>query len=268
MSAEEIIQIGLVISRQRSLLLSSRDTQYNTFLFGELDFPENLAEFLRFPFLYPSCSGEEKNLAECKQHGLGVAIPASCYEGNGRMFFSTPINDHNWDSSIDTQLVPPKFVFFLNITAMSISASRNVCKNIPSFYVRGQGDEATKLRGIIESHVMMIHPSYIQVLNWLQYQLLPIPGFWIYGEQMYDNIEKEIAMTQGSENKMLSVICTVYNDFYPFQCGGPDFDYNYGDYGDYDSCSDIITVPKNNSGSCEKIRANDSLTDDCYCRGC
>ena len=229
MSAERIVRIGLVIARQRSVLANRRH------LIGELSYPKNLEANLKYPFLYPTCTGEENHLIECEQYGLGVAIPDNCFEGNSRLYFSA--------GPEQPSAYPPDSVHFITEIPMNHTAAKTYCQKIGSIYVGRLERKSDEKPRVIQSNLISDRPD--NEVGWVNFAAISIPGLWTNSGPHYDYTNQSVLFEpEDYKDKKFSVICKVYNHFYGFYCG----DHRPG-------CDTFIQVWSNNSAFCAKERA-------------
>ena len=245
MSPNEIMKIGLVIFKK------IRNYKERGLMMGEVNYPDELAGDLGKPFLYPSCTGEEQDLLECKQYGLGVAIPESCYNGKGRLYLSTT----GWIPWIP---YPPKFILYLNNMEMSLSAAKNFCQSINPFHV---GDRSVPVSP--RSHALQRTDR--QIAGFAQLTLIN-RGYWALDGTYFDkagNWVNSEGQGQNVENK-LSVICKVYNDVYPFYCGS----WRRECHSPSSAGDEVIHYELDELEACKALQANETVANTCYCQGC
>ena len=183
-SENDILKIAMVISRQ----LQNRSTDGRVRIFtGKLDYPKDYAKDLKIPFLLPSCSGHEERLIECKQYGLGVAIPESCHEGSDRLFIihvandlelNLPFNGFHLLNLTFNGFNPPPYLFYFSKTAMTFSAAKNFCQSISPVYIGGLESSQGNHSASIDSHIWPEGINDLKFISNGHWNLISMDTIW------------------------------------------------------------------------------------------
>ena len=222
-STEEVIKIASVVARQTKVMLVNSThgevVRRNTVLtVGDISFPKDSPHTLKKPFLYPSCTGNERYLAECRHYGLAVRIPKSCYEGTSQLYVG-PLEG----SPFMHQPRHPPFFYFINNMEMNLTQAMETCNKIESVMIGDFEGESPPERPSIPSMIYNMPVGLYNTKHDLAKILdgLNISEIWRGNRGDYllrSSQMKEMPPGTISDYGKRPVICKVFNRRYQAYC--------------------------------------------------
>ena len=223
-STSEVIKIAAVIARQLKMLtvISSKGKEVvkkgKTLLIGNISLNKKDPHLPKKPFLYPSCTGNEKTLAECQHYGLAVRIPEFCYERTSQLYIGILLTTH-----FTHEPLHPPFFHLINNTAMSLSEAYETCEQTESVTI---GDLSNgSYPPSIPSHISgMYLTNAVQQSLVVHMERINITEIWRTKEELgywKRETRQQTFLTPIFDGKVTDkrpVICAVYNRFYKTYC--------------------------------------------------